>query len=411
MNIICPECKKSIALDEALTHQLQEDIKSKLSEQSTQEIEEIRRKSLEWKAEYQKEIEAERKADLEKLEIQTKRLEEKIRQEQSVNNEALKKELEEKSQKLLEAEKLELELRQQKNAIEEEKRRFELEKQRQLDTERDKIRQETANSLLEQHRLQDQEKLKQIEDMRKKIEELQLKANITSQQLQGEILELELEQLLRTEFAVDDIAPVGKGVNGADILQTVRNMQGQDCGIIIWESKRTKNWTEGWVSKLKEDLRSSKADVAVLVTTALPSDIKNFGPKDGIYVTNFECVVSLAKFIRLSLMQLQMTKTSVVGKNEKMEMIYNYLSGNQFRQRVEAIQEAFTSMRKDLDDERKVYTKLWAKREKEIDRVINNTLGMHGDLQGLMGPSLPEIETTSIQSLLPDTDESDRIGY
>lgn len=395
-NIVCPECKKSIALDEALTHQLQEDIKQQLSSDIDAEKKKLREQMMTWQEEEKK-----------KLEIQTKELTDKIRSEQQTEAEALKKELEDKSLKLLQAEKLELELRQQKNAIEEEKRRFELEKQRQLDTERDKIRQETADSLLEQHRLQDQEKLKQIEDMRKKIEELQLKANITSQQLQGEILELELEQLLRSEFAVDDIAPVGKGVNGADILQTVRNINGQDCGVIIWESKRTKNWTEGWVQKLKEDLRSSKADVAILVSTALPSDIKNFGPKDGIYVTNFECVVSLAKFIRLSLMQLQMTKNSVVGKNEKMEMIYNYLSGNQFRQRVEAIQEAFTSMRKDLEDERKVYTKLWAKREKEIDRVINNTLGMHGDLQGLMGPSLPEIESTNISSLLPELDEDE----
>src|SRR3989344_7143744 len=253
--------------------------------------------------------------------------------------------------------------------------------------------------MLEEHRLKDAEKDKQIEGMRKTIEELQLKANLTSQQLQGEVLELELEQLLCKEFPYDEILPVAKGIRGADVMQKVFDTNGKACGTIIWESKRTKAWSEEWVVKLKDDLRSSKADIAILITTILPQGVKNFVFRDGIYVTSFDCLIPVAQLIRSSLIQLFITKLINVGKNEKMEVIYNYLSGNEFRQRIEAIVEAFSSMREDLTQEKKVFTKLWSKREKEIDRVISNTIGMHGDLQGLMGASLPEIKALSVASL------------
>lgn len=377
-SIVCPNCKTTISIDEALSHQFEEKLKKEFQEQADLKLEEEKRKL--WKIAQEKAAEKAAAAVDEQLK-------------------GLKEENEKKEKELREAKEYELKLRVEKNELERQRQDFELEKQRQLDGEREKIRKETVDIMLEQHRLRDAEKDKQMDSMRRTIEELQLKANVTSQQLQGEVLELELEQILRSEFPYDDILPVPKGVSGADILQRVRNTTGQDCGVIVWESKRTKAWSEGWVQKLKDDLRLSKADVAVLVSAVLPEGIKNFGPRDGIYVTNYDCLLSLAKFIRLSLVQLCAAKNMAMGKNEKMEMIYNYLSGNEFRGRVETIIEAFSAMKKDLEDEKRAFVKIWAKREKEIERVINNTVGMHGDLQGLMGASLPQITTLEITSI------------
>ncbi|KKQ67017.1 MAG: hypothetical protein US86_C0002G0134 [Candidatus Daviesbacteria bacterium GW2011_GWA2_38_24] len=369
-SITCPNCKNEISVDEALSHKIEENLKK-----------ELRQKMIAWQEEKEKAL---KKELLEKSDQESK---------------LLKEELEEKKKQLNEAREFELQLRKEKTKLEDEKKAFELEKQRQLDEEREKIQKETANMMLEEHRLKDAEKDKQIEGMRKTIEELQLKANLTSQQLQGEVLELELEQLLCKEFPYDEILPVAKGIRGADVMQKVFDTNGKACGTIIWESKRTKAWSEEWVVKLKDDLRSSKADIAILITTILPQGVKNFVFRDGIYVTSFDCLIPVAQLIRSSLIQLFITKLINVGKNEKMEVIYNYLSGNEFRQRIEAIVEAFSSMREDLTQEKKVFTKLWSKREKEIDRVISNTIGMHGDLQGLMGASLPEIKALSVASL------------
>lgn len=279
-----------------------------------------------------------------------------------------------------------------------EKKTFELEKQRSLDQERKKVQEEISQILLEEHRFKDAEKDKMMLSMKKTIEELQLKANLTSQQLQGEVLELEMETALKAGFPVDDIFPVGKGISGADVLQKVRNQNGLFCGMIVWESKRTKNWTDSWILKLKEDMQKSKGDIAVLVSAVLPDEIKNFGLKDGVYVTNFDCFLAVARVLRGIIIKEQGIRASVVGKNEKMEVIYNYLSGSEFRQKIEAIIEAFSLMKQDLEQEKKVFQKLWAKREKEIDRVINNTVGMHGDLQGLMGASLPAIKGLELDS-------------
>ena len=232
--------------------------------------------------------------------------------------------------------------------------------------------------------------------MKKKIEELQQKANLTSQQLQGEVLELELEEFLKKEFPLDEILPVAKGVRGADVLQKVKDQMGREVGTIIWESKRTKNWTEEWVSKLKDDMRASGADVAILVSSVLPAGIKYFGPKDGIFVTSFDCILGVSAQIRLALVKENQIKGSVVGKNEKMEVLWNYLSSNQFSQKIEAIVEAFSAMREDLEREKRAFTQIWSKREKQIERVINNTVGFHGELQGLMGASLPQIKSAEL---------------
>lgn len=198
-------------------------------------------------------------------------------------------------------------------------------------------------------------------------------------------------ELIRSSFTTDIIEPVPKGMNGADVIHKVINKRGESCGVIVWESKHTKAWTDSWIQKLKDDLRLVKGDVAILVTEVLPKDVKNFGLVNGVWVTNSQCALGLASAVRGQLIEVAMTKLSAVGKNEKMEILYRYLSGSEFRQRVEAIVEGFVDMQKDLQAERRSTELRWAKQEKRIQKVIANTAGMYGDLHGLIGSSLQSI--------------------
>lgn len=285
----------------------------------------------------------------------------------------------------------ELELRKEKIDLENDKGAFELEKQRQLDSERDKIREDAQKKADEDMHLKILEKEKQLQDARKVNMELQRKLQQGSQQTQGEVSELELEELLKGWFTYDTIEPVPKGINGADVIQKVFSNSGQWCGSIAWESKHAKTWSEQWVSKLKEDQRKINADVAVIVTEILPKDIKIFAYRDGIWITDQNSIFGLGTALRIQLIQATTIKLASVGKNEKMEVLYGYLSGTEFRHKVEAIVEAFVGMKQDLDKERRAITRIWAKREKQIERIVTNTAGMYGDVQGLLGAAIQPI--------------------
>ena len=314
-----------------------------------------------------------------------------VRDVLSVEISDLKEQAAEKDRRLVEAEKAELLLRKEKRELEEKGKRLELEVARRIDAERTKIQEDTAKQLQEEFRLKDAEKDKKLQDAMKVNDELRRKLQQGSQQTQGEVLELELEELIRTTFPMDQIEPVPKGVNGADVIQRVMSKSGHLCGTIIWESKRTKTWSDAWLSKLKDDQRYVKAEIAVLVSEALPKDCRDFGQYEGIWLSNPQCAISLAVALRTQLVEVAMTRLAAVGKNEKMEILYQYLSGSEFKQRVEAIVEAFVDMQKDLQDERRVMERRWAKREKQIQKVISNTSGMYGDFQGLIGSSLQTI--------------------
>ncbi|MDO8429502.1 MAG: DUF2130 domain-containing protein [Candidatus Daviesbacteria bacterium] len=394
ITITCPHCKSSISVDEALSHQFEEILQEKLVKENDLKLakdrEVLRKQMEEWKREQGLKFDK-------VTEEQVKKFSEEIQKE----NKLLKEEAERKEKLLAEARELELKLRQEKNRLDDDKKAFEVEKQRQLDAEREGIRKGAEAAEAEKHKLVEAELRKKLDDAIKTAEELKTRANQGSQQLQGEILELEIETILKNEFPIDEIIPIAKGVTGADVLQKVKDSYGRVCGTIVWESKRTKNWSESWVVKLKEDAMKIKGDVPVLITVVLPEEVKSFGFLNGIFVTNFECFTSLAFIIRKFLIEQQIVKNSMVGKNEKMEMVYSYVLSNEFRQRIETIAEAFAEMKDDLDNEKRVFTKLWAKREKEIERVIHNTIAMHGDLKGLVGSSLPEVEILEIESLLP----------
>jgi len=397
--ITCPNCGKEIPLTETLSHQLKESLRKEYEDKAKEKEQELarREKLLEEKA---KQVEDSEKAIEQRVAEKIKAEKEKLKKEAKkeveeallLEQKDLQEQLAEKDRKLEEARKAELDLRKKIREAEEARKNVELEVARRIDEEREKIKQQTIEIFSEEHRLKDLEKDKKINDMLKTIEELKRKAEQGSVQTQGEVMELDLEDLLKTRFPVDEIEPVPRGIRGADILQRVYTRKGQYCGTIVWETKRTKAWSDGWISKLKDDQRGVKADIAVIVTETMPKDAGSITQIEGVWVTNFSLAGGLAEVLRTGLIQVFQAKLSAVGKGEKMEVLYNYLSGPEFRQRVEAIVGTFRSMKEDLDKEKRAITKIWAQREKQIERVMMNTAGMYGDLQGIIGASLPQIE-------------------
>ena len=365
--ISCPKCGTKIELSEAISSQLEQRLRGELGE--------------EYKHQFLKEKE---------------QLEQRARQaaEDSLGVEMvdLKAQLEDRSKKLEAARTEELALRNRQRELEDKQASMQLEIARTLDTERAKIRQEAINVIVEENRLKDAEKEKQLADLKKQIEDLKRRAEQGSQQAQGEILELELEAVLQREFPFDKIEPVAKGTRGGDVLQRVHTQTGRLCGTILWETKRTKIWSDGWIQKLKDDQREAKADIAVIVSEALPKGFHHFRQMGSVWITDFNSVIGLALALRMSLMEVAKAREALVGKNEKMELVYNYLTSHEFRNRIEAIVESFKAMQGDLISEKIAMEKVWARREKQIARIVVNMSGMYGDIEGLSGTSLPSVK-------------------
>ena len=311
----------------------------------------------------------------------------------------LQRALKEKDGKLADAQKAQAELLRKQRELDDAKREMNLtvEKrvQESLSEVRDQARREAEDGL----NLKVAEKEETIAGMRRQIEELKRKAEQGSQQLQGEVQELELESLLKAKFPRDTIEPVPKGRSGGDIKQLVFNQLGNLCGTLLWESKRTKNWSDGWLGKLRDDQRTAKADVAVIVSRVLPNGCEGFDFIEGIWVVEPRCTIPVAIALRQSMVELAGVRQSREGLQTKMGMLYEYLTGPSFRQRVEAIVERFSEMHEDLDKERRAIMRLWAKREEQIRGVIDSTAGMYGDLQGIGGKAFREIEGLEIPRL------------
>lgn len=402
--IICPFCNKPIPLTEAISHQIREELRKEFEIAAKKREEEItRREEVLSKKEKELKDEVSKLVALEKKNLEEearKRAEEKV----SLVLKDLDEQLKEKEMKLQEFQKSELELRKQRRELEERQRTLELELSRKLDEERERIRQETVKMITEEHRLKDLEKDKKISDMIQQIEDLKRRAEQGPIQLKGEVLEIELEEILRSHFPIDQVEAVSKGKRGADVLQRVHNPNRQFCGTIVWEAKRTKVWNDGWIDKLKEDQREAKAEIAVIVTMAMPKEVEHFGLIDGVWVTNFNLFPCLAVALRSNLIQIANERKAAEGKHEKMETLYSYLSGPEFGQKVEAIVKAFLSMKQDLDNEKAAMNRIWAKREKQIERVITNITRLYGDMQGIIGASLPEIKSLEFKNLV-ESDE------
>jgi hypothetical protein len=411
--IICPRCNAEIKLTESLAAPLLESTRKQFEERLAEQKALVAQRELELKRREEdlaKERESIQELVAEKLKEEKSRIAaeeaKKARTLLGADLEQKTKELadlqevlKQRDEKLAAAQKAEAEMLRKQRELDDAKRELELtiEKriQESLAATRDQARKEAEEGL----KLKVQEKEQTILAMQKQIEELKRKAEQGSQQLQGEVQELELESLLRDRFPHDTIEPVPKGEHGGDILQRVSTSNGQNCGTILWESKRTKNWSDGWLAKLRDDQRSAKAEAAVIVSQAMPKNVETFDLLEGVWVTSVKTLLPVATILRQTLIDLAKARQATEGQQSKMELIYQYLTGPKFRQRVQAIVEKFNDMQEDLDKERKTMTKMWAKREAQIRCVIESTAGMYGDMQGIAGKTLQEIEGLDILAI------------
>ncbi len=403
--IKCPKCGESISIDDAFTHQIEEKIKKDFEiiqrikeEEFVQKTEDLKKQAIEI-AENKKDIDSivakqvTGQIEKERL-ILFKEARTEAEREQNAKTALLEEQLKSKDEKLEQATKNEINLRKEKIKLVEDKQTFELEKLRQMEEIKKVVVEEATKKATEEQQYVIAQLKKQLTDATKAKDDLARKLEQGSQQTQGEVLELELEEILRTEFPHDEILPVPKGVKGADVVHKIIDRSGRLCGQIVWESKKTKSWSEGWVQKLKDDQRAIKADLAVIVSAVLPEDVKGFVFRDGVWICDIKLISALAMALRHNLEAVAREKGMSVGKNEKMEILYSYLTGVEFKQRVEAIVEAFSSMDDGLKKERMAYEKIWSEREKQIRRVMNNTIGMYGDLNGLI--TLPQIKALEL---------------
>ena len=389
--ITCPKCGEKFELSEAISHDIEEDIKKKYENKKHKLIENYDRQLAEKNEEFRKKMDNEKN----KIVEATKSSLEESYKTKFMDLEA---QLKERSTQIEEGRNTEIELLKKHRQLEEKNRKIELDFLKKIEAERKKIIQDLSNELEEKNRLILAEKDKQLKDMRNQIDVLKRKAEVSSQQLKGEVLELELEDLLKNEFPFDEIKPITKGMKGADVIQVVKTQYGKVCGKILWETKRTKSWSDSWIQKLKDDQRSEKADIAVIVSEVLPKGLSIFREIKGVWVSEISSSISLGVALRVVLIQVAREREFHKGKKEKMELIYSYLTGPEFRNRVEAIIEGFVAMKTELDGEKRAMEKIWSRRAKQIEKVIYNLSGMHGDLEGIAGKALPAVKILELPS-------------
>ena len=411
--ITCPQCKAEIKLTESLAAPLLEATKRDFEQRLAQkEADAVKRETAlrEREAALAKEKETLEEQVADKLKLERNKI---VAEEARKAKLALSNDLEQKSkelleiqnilknkdEKLVEAQQAQADLLRKQRELDDAKRELDLTVEKRVQEGLTATRDQAKKEVEEALKFKVMEKEQTITSMQKQIEELKRRAEQGSQQLQGEVQELELEALLTSKFPQDQIQPVAKGEYGGDVLHRVAGSFGQPCGTILWESKRTKNWSDGWLAKLREDQRQAKAEIAIIVSQALPKEVETFEFIDGVWVTHPKAALPVAIAMRHTLLEVASARQASEGQQTKMEMVYQYLMGPRFRQRVQAIVEGFSSMQEDLDKERKVMMKQWAKREEQIDRVMEATVGMYGDLQGIAGKTLQEIEGLEFRAL------------
>ncbi|MBX3617070.1 DUF2130 domain-containing protein [Nitrosomonas sp.] len=415
--ITCPNCKTEIKLTESLAAPLIESTRKQFEQRLAQKDGEIQQREQAMRDKEKLLTEEKRKFDDQvALQVSEQLKAERVRviaEESRKAKQASAAELESKVRELIELQEI-LKSRDEKLAQAQQAQAELIKKQRELDDAKRELELTVAKRvqeglvevrLLAKKEAEDEQKFKVLEKeqtiaaMQKQIEDLKRRAEQGSQQLQGEVQELELESLLRMKFPLDAIEPVPKGEFGGDVLHRVIGAGGQAGGTLLWEFKRTKNWSDAWLVKLRDDQRAAKAEVAVIVSHTLPKGVETFELIEGVWVTHPRAALPVAMILRQSLLEIALARQSSEGQQSKTEMVYQYLTGPRFRQRVEAIVEAFSTMQEDLDKERKAIMKQWAKREEQIERVMSATVGMYGDLQGIAGKSLQEIEGLEFPAL------------
>jgi len=407
--ITCPNCGHHFHAEEALAKQIEAEVKlrgQKAEDERKKLLDEAEKKLRDFQKNLQaKELQMEEtmKQNLSKektiLEQELrKQLGEQISKDNALMMDSLRLDLEKKNKENQELKTKEIELMRAEQKLKEIEQDMQLKFEKQLLDTKKILSEEIQRTADEQNQAKNREKDTQLEQLRKQIDEMKRKAEQGSMQLQGESQELFLEELLKSAFPFDLIEEVGKGVRGADVIQTVRNNQGRDCGTIIYEAKNTKAFSEGWIDKLKGDLRGQKADLAVLVTSVMPKDMQTFGLKDGIWICTFEQIRGLSVVLREGLIRVTEAKGAEENRGEKMQLLYSYLTGNEFRQQIEAIVEAFSNMQSALNKEKIAMNKIWKEREKQIDKVIESTTGLYGSIKGIAGNAVRDIRALELDS-------------
>lgn len=409
--VTCPQCSSEFQIDQALSAQLDEEIRGQLQaeyskkeqhlkkqrDQLAQQTEQLANKEAELAEQIKQAVHKERESIAAKARVEAQQavaVEIKDRDEQ----------LKDVQQQLKGFQQQELELRKQKRQLEEQAQKQELELQRRMDEERKKVREAALKQADEQFQLKQAENEHVIEAMRKQIDELKRKAEQGSQQVQGEVQEIALENLLAEAFPGDVIDPVAKGVRGADVIQHVFDGNGRECGSILWESKRTKTWNDKWLGKAIDDQQEARASCACIVSSAMPEAISHFGDVNGVWVAGWPCARGAAMAMRRVLIETFQARRASEGQHGKMELVYGYLSGTEFRNRIRGLVEPYIEMQADLESEKRAYNKHWNKRQKQLDRAITSTTGLYGDLQGIIGNGMQEIE--GMDCLAIDTAEA-----
>ncbi|MDM7996331.1 MAG: DUF2130 domain-containing protein [Acidobacteriota bacterium] len=369
----CPKCGHAFGVSEALGARMRAEAEEKLSTDFAQRLNEAVREA-----------------------------EERARKSVGLEIKDLREQLAEQQRKAEEAEKQELAFRKKTRELEEKQQKFELEIERRLEHERAAIEKRVREENDAVQDLKFKEKEKQIEDLRQALEEARRMMQQGSQERQGEVLELDIEAALGAQFPRDLIRPVPKGMRGADLIQEVCNSAGNICGAILWEVKNTKHYQPSWIDKLKQDQRATGAALAVIISVALPDGIKEFGRVDGVWIVSLRSWPALALALREQILQVAFARAASEGKRDKMQLLYAYLSGDAFHQRVEAIVEAFSAMQDQIQKERRAMERLWHEREKQIERIITNTSGMYGDIRGLIGAGMPEVRQLTLEAAAPE---------
>ncbi len=365
--VICPKCGAEFPLSEVFVHKIKEELSSEI----------------------------EKKAKV------------KAEEEFSLELKDLQNQIKEKEKKLKESQELELEFRKKNRELKDREQNFDLEIQKAIDKKTEEIKVKAEERASEEYRLKDREKKELINTLNNKITDLKRKVEQGSQQLQGEVLELELEDVLRRAFPEDLITPVPKGVRGADVIQNVHLKNGKYCGTIIWETKRTKKWSDDWIKKLKADQRSLNADVAAICSTVMPHNTTNFSFMDGVCITEFKLTLPVAAMLRKQITTVARVKSLAEMRDDKKDLLYNYLTGNEFGHHLEAIVESFVGLQENLGKERRAMERVWKQREKEIDKAILGLAGLYGGMKGIIGSSMPEIESFELPSLIEAGDSEE----
>ncbi len=411
--IKCPSCGHGIDVHDALHHQLEGELKKQFAAQRVSEEKKIKRQLEE--IEQQKQSLA---SSMEAQEAQTQKaiaegikqreqaltgsIKQKLEEEQAEQLAAMNKELSAKSSQLKEFHRAKSEIEKLKREKEEMRDAMEVENQQKLNQALNAEKEKIRKTVEEKSMLDLAERNKVISDLNQQLKDAQRKAEQGSVQLQGEVLEVVIEQWLATQFPLDTIEEIKKGASGADCLQTIHTRTRQNCGTIYYESKRTKAFSPGWIEKFKQDIRERNADVGVLVTQSMPTDMPQMGIREGIWICTFEEFRGLSLVLREAAIRISDTLIAQENKGDKMGMLYDFLTGGEFRQQVETIVEGFTQMESDLASEKRAMQKIWTKREKQINKVISSTTSMYGSIQGIAGEAIGKVPLLELSEDLED---------